>query len=388
MISEKASHLRRKFQGLFGATPRLFRAPGRVNLIGEHTDYNDGFVMPVAIDLYVWVAIAPRSDSHLVIHALNFNERVEFLPESLSVHSEHNWGDYARGVAYFLKSGGFPLRGANLLLSGEVPMGAGLASSAASEVSIGYALQRLSEIPIDLVSLAKICQRAEHEFALARCGIMDQLISCCGTADSALFLDCRNVEFRPLPLFADCSLVVCNTKIKHAHAAGEYNARRSDCETGARILAERMPGVRALRDVSLSDLERWRSALPEVIYKRCRHVVAENDRVLDAAAALEQRDAHRLGRLMYESHRSLRDDFDVSCAELDLLVDLASRCDGVYGSRMTGGGFGGCTVSLVRNDATENFLDFVSKGYRTQTHFAPDIYVFKAVAGVEEVPDN
>ena len=388
MISKKVSYLRQKFQGLFGATPRLFRAPGRVNLIGEHTDYNDGFVMPVAIDLYVWVAIAPRSDSRVVVHALNFNERVEFLPDSLSVHSERNWSDYARGVAYFLKSCGFPLRGANLLLSGEVPMGAGLASSAACEVSIGYALQRLSEIPLDLVSLAKICQRAEHEFALAHCGIMDQLISCCGKANSALFLDCRSLEYRPLPLFADCSLVVCNTKIKHAHAAGEYNARRSDCETGARILAVRMPGVHALRDVSVSDLERFHSALPEVIYKRCRHVVTENGRVLDAAAALEQRDAQRLGGLMDESHRSLRDDFEVSCAELDLLVDLASRCDGVYGSRMTGGGFGGCTVSLVRNDATENFVSRVSNGYEAQTHFAPEIYVFKAVAGVGEVPDN
>jgi len=388
LISEKASHLRQKFQGLFGATPRLFRAPGRVNLIGEHTDYNDGFVMPVAVDLYVWVAIAPRSDDRLVVHSLNFNERVEFFPDSLSVHSEHNWSDYARGVAYFLKSGGFPLRGASLLLSGDVPMGGGLASSAACEVSIGYALQRVSGIPLDLVSLAKVCQRAEHEFALARCGIMDQLISCCGTANSALFLDCRSLEYRPLPLFADCSLVVCNTKIKHAHAAGEYNARRSDCETGARILAERLPGVRALRDVSVADLERFRSALPEVIYKRCRHVVTENGRVLEAAAALEQRDVQRLGRLMYESNRSLRDDFEVSCAELDLLVDLASRCDGVYGSRMTGGGFGGCTVSLVKKDATEHFLDFVSKGYRTQTHFAPEIYVFKAVAGVRELPDN
>jgi galactokinase len=385
---QTVSRLRQQFLSLFGTKPRLFRAPGRVNLIGEHTDYNDGFVMPVAVDSYVWVAIAPRSDSRLVVHSTNFNERIDFLPDALSVHSQHNWGDYARGVAYFLRSCGFPLRGADLLLFGEVPIGAGLASSAACEVSIGYSLQQISEIPLDLVGLAKICQRAEHEFALARCGIMDQIISCGGCTNAALFLDCRSLDYRPLTLFADSVLVVCNTKIKHAHAVGEYNARRSDCETGARILAAKTPGVLALRDVSVSEVERFRTALPEVIYKRCRHVIAENARVLDAAAALEQRDAERFGRLMYESHRSLRDDFEVSCAELDLLVDLASRCDGVYGSRMTGGGFGGCTVSLVKKEAVEDYLSRASKGFKEETHSTLETYVFKAVGGVEEVRDE
>ncbi len=381
------SQLRQQFQAIFGTRPRVFRAPGRVNLIGEHTDYNDGFAMPVAVDLYVWVAIAPRSDARLVVHSVNFNQRVEFLLDALSLQSEHNWSDYAKGVAYFLRSCGFPLRGADLLLYGDVPMGAGLASSAACEVSVGYSLEQISGFRLDPVTLAKTCQRAEHEFAGARCGIMDQIVSCAGCANTALLLDCRNLRYRTLPLFADVSLVVCNTKVKHAHAAGEYNARRSDCETGARILAGKIRGVRALRDVSLSGLEHWRPILPDVMYKRCRHVVGENARVLEAAAALEDRDVDRFGRLMYDSHRSLRDDFEVSCAELDLLVDLASRCDGVYGSRMTGGGFGGCTVSLVKKDATESFLHRVSKGFEDETHSLPEIYVFNSAGGVEEVPD-
>jgi galactokinase len=216
---------------------------------------------------------------------------------------------------------------------------------------------------------------------------MDQMISCCGREGAALFLDCRSLEYRTLPLFADASFVVCNSKVKHAHAAGEYNARRSDCEAGARILAEKIPNLRALRDVSLPDLKDWRRMLPEVIYKRCRHVVTENARVLEAAEALEDRDAEHFGRLMYESHRSMRDDFEISCAELDLLVELAARCDGVYGSRMTGGGFGGCTVSLVKRDETDSFVRNVSRGFKDRIHFAPEIYVFSAAGGVEEAGD-
>ena len=383
----KAFELRQEFQRRFGTAPRIFRAPGRVNLIGEHTDYNDGWVMPVAIDLYSWVAAAPRADSRCVIHSINFDEAAEFLPAEIVPGPKGAWSDYARGVTYLLQGGGFPLRGANLLLYGEIPMGAGLGSSAAYEVSVGYALQQVSGIPQDLVGLAKICQRAENEFAGAHCGIMDQLISCSGLANTALFLDCRSLQYRTVPLPQNASLVVCNTKIKHAHAAGEYNARRIDCETGARILGKEIPGLRALRDVSLTTLEGLRSALPEVIYRRCRHVVSENARVLDAALALEQRDLKRCGGLIYESHRSLRDDFQVSCPELDLLVDLASRCAGVYGSRMTGGGFGGCTVSFVEADAVRDFLRHLSREFEKQSHSTLETYVFNSVGGVEEVRD-
>ena len=384
----KPFELRQEFQRRFGTAPRIFRAPGRVNLIGEHTDYNDGWVMPVAIDLYTWVAAARRTDSRCVIHSINFDEAAEFLPAEIAPGPKGTWSDYARGVIYLLRAAGFPLSGANLLLYGEIPMGAGLGSSAAYEVSVGYGLQQISGISQDLVSLAKICQRAENEFAGAHCGIMDQLISGSGRANTALFLDCRSLQYRTVFLPQNVSLVVCNTKIKHAHAAGEYNARRTDCETGARILSKSIPGLRALRDVSLSTLERLRSALPDVIYRRCRHVVSENARVLDAAVALEQRDLKRWGGLMYESHRSLRDDFQASCPELDLLVDLASRCAGAYGSRMTGGGFGGCTVSLVEADAVENFVRHLSRGFEKQTHSTLETYVFSPVGGVEEVSDE
>jgi len=386
--SPRASELRRKFRSLFGDEPRIFRAPGRVNLIGDHTDYNDGFVLPMAVDLYVWVAIAPRTDARLVVHSINFNQTIQLALEDLSVHSERTWSDYVRGVAYFLSRAAPGLRGANLLLHGEVPMGAGLSSSAACGVGVGYSLEQISGIPVDLLRLAKIGQRAEHEFAGTRCGIMDQLICCCADANSALFLDCRSLEYEAVPLFPDASLVVCDSRVKHSHAASGYNARRSDCESGVRLLAERIPGVRALRDVSLGDLERWGRELPETIYKRCRHVVAENARVLEAVSAMRDGDAGRFGSLMYQSHRSLREDFEVSCAELDLLVDLAAACDGVHGSRMTGGGFGGSTVSLVQRDRTAGFVDRVSEGFEERTGSAPEIHVFKAAGGVEEVRDG
>lgn len=382
---DRSLYLRQQFRKRYGTEPRIFRAPGRVNLIGEHTDYNDGFVMPVAVDLYVWAAAAGRADARLVIYSTNFEEGIEIRLGEGSARAEGNWGDAVRGIAYFLESQGFPLRGASFLLAGDVPMGAGLGSSAAFEVSVAYALAEVSGLKIERVQLAQICQRAENDFAGARCGIMDQLISCCGSENEALFLDCRSLEYRTLPLIQEAALVVCNTKIKHAHASDEYNARRADCEAAARSLAQKIAGVHALRDVTPADLERCAGLLPVVIYRRCRHVVRENDRVLQAAAALEQGDPARFGQLMYESHRSLRDDFQVSCRELDILVELASQCDGVYGSRMTGGGFGGCTVSLVKREGVENFVSRVSRQYEEKTHSSLDVYVFNASCGVEEL---
>jgi galactokinase len=235
------------------------------------------------------------------------------------------------------------------------------------------------------VELAKICQRAENEFAGARCGIMDQMIACCGRANYALLLDCRTLRFQLLPLFSDARFVVCNSMVKHDHAAGEYNARRADCETATRILAERMTGVRALRDVSLADLERYAKLLPEVVYRRSRHVISENARVLAAREALERGDPESFGRLMRESHRSLKEDYEVSSTELDLLVEIAGGIDGVYGSRMTGGGFGGCTISLVRSEVVGEFQSAVARGYQRATGCKPDIYIVRASDGVREV---
>ena len=242
-----------------------------------------------------------------------------------------------------------------------------------------------SGLSMDRMELARLCQRAENEFVGARVGIMDQFISCCGRAGHALELDCRSLEYRLLPLPAGVSLMICNTMIKHAHAGGEYNQRRAECEEGVRLLASQLPGVRSLRDVELSDLERYGRELPEKIYRRCRHVVSENARVLNASAALQNGDVTALGKLMVESHRSLRDDYEVSCAELDLMVALAGKQVGVCGSRMTGGGFGGSTINLVANDAVEQFQGTMAKEYERRTGLAPQILVVSASDGATEV---
>lgn len=373
------------FQNLYGSQPRIYRAPGRVNLIGEHTDYNEGFVMPAAIDFSTWVAIAPRDDRKIVIRSENFSESAEFGLDEPSARGNGHWSDYLRGVAIKLEEAGYTLRGANVLVHGEVPIGSGLSSSAAIEVATGCALLDNSGEQIDLVQLAEICRRAENEFVGMRCGLMDQFISCCGQAGHALMLDCRSLDYQFLPLPEHVKLVICNTMVKHELARSEYNTRRTQCEEGVRLLAKRLPEARSLRDVTSDDLERFGNDLPDPIRKRARHVVSENVRVLEAAAALESADLARFGALMRESHRSLRDDYEVSCDELDLMVELANKADGVYGSRMTGGGFGGCTINLVDSKSVDSFRQNVASSYRKATTREPEIYVCSASQGVKRV---
>jgi galactokinase len=378
-----AADVRRRFDGLYRGDAQVYRAPGRVNLIGEHTDYNEGFVMPAAIDLYTWVAIAPRPDRRLHIHSENFDESVEFDLDDPDPRAIGHWGDYVRGVARTIEVSGRRLRGASILIRGEVPTGAGLSSSASVEVAVGYALIKNSGLGVDLAEVALLAQRAENEFVGARCGIMDQFAVCLGVARHALLLDCRSLEYRPVPIAEDAGLVVCNTMVKHEIARGEYNLRRAECEAGVRALAKRLPNVTALRDVTLAELNRHGDDLGGVIYKRCRHVVTENARVIDAAAAVARGDLIEFGKLMYESHRSLREDYEVSSPELDTMVSLAGEAEGVYGARMTGGGFGGCTINLVRADAVEDFKRRVTVGYERVTGINPEIYSLTAVGGVE-----
>jgi galactokinase len=384
LVLEEARILQDEFKEIYGQSARVYCAPGRVNLIGEHTDYNDGFVMPVAMDLYTWVAAAPREDNRVHVYSKNLSEHAEMDLHDTDLRIQGHWSAYVHGVAASLRLAGQEIRGANLLVEGKVPMGAGLSSSASLEVAVGYALLSNSRLSLDPVELAKICQRAENEFAGAHCGIMDQMIACCGRANYALMLDCRSLEFQLLPLFPDAQFVVCNSMVKHDHAAGEYNARRADCETATRILSSEIPCVRALRDVTLLDLERFSPSLPEVVYRRSRHVVSENARVIAARSALERGDPELFGRLMRESHRSLRDDYEVSCAEVDTLVELACEQDGVYGSRMTGGGFGGCTITLVRRSKVAEFGKVLAQRYEQSTGKKPDIYIFQASDGARE----
>jgi galactokinase len=373
------------FAAKYGAKPHLYRAPGRVNLIGEHTDYNDGFVMPAAIGFYCWAAIAPREDHRLVISSQEFPEVVELKLCADWEKPSRTWSDYPVGVALQLEKAGYPLKGANLLIHGEVPIGAGLSSSASIEVATAIALAEESGASADRKQLAQICQTAENEFVGMKCGIMDQFISLHGEKNHALVLDCRSLDFEPLALPESVRLVVCNTGVKHKLAEGEYNRRRAQCEEAVQSLKKALPEIAALRDVSWPELRSHRALLSEVAWKRARHIVTENTRVLDAAEALRAGDLRRFGAGMDESHRSLRDDFEVSCAELDLMVDLAHRETGVYGARMTGGGFGGATVNLVDASRADEFAKNVGAAYQQATGITPQVYVCAAVNGAQRV---
>ena len=356
-----------------------------MNLIGEHTDYNDGFVMPAALDFFTWVTLAPLDQRKLQIHSENFNEEVEVDLDDPNLAARGHWSDYPVGVAVIMERAGYRLRGASLRIRGEVPIGSGLSSSAAIEVATACALTANSGLNIDNRELALLCQRAENEFVGARVGIMDQFVSLFGQAQHALLLDCRSLEFKLLPLPDNVRLIICNTMVKHELASSAYNERREQCEAGVRYLAQFYPNIRALRDVTIEQLEQHRSGLPEVIYRRCRHVVTENARVIEAGEALEQHDLSRFGRLMGASHVSLRDDYEVSSDELDLMVELAQKIDGVYGARMTGGGFGGSTVNLVKEEKADEFRARVSVEYERVTGLKPEIYVRSAGNGAEEV---
>jgi galactokinase len=375
-----------RFREMFGTDMRIFRAPGRVNLIGEHTDYNDGFVMPAAIGFYTWIAAAKREDRILEAYSDHFEEKITFSLDALDGPPRKHWSDFIRGVAATFEGAGHKLPGANLVIHTEVPLGAGLSSSASLEVATALALTVPAGIAVPRLQLAKLCQSAENQYVGARCGIMDQFIASFGVSGSALMLDCRSLEYQLIPVPRDLRLVVCNSMVRHEHASGEYNRRRADCEAGVKLLAQHLPGIRALRDVGIADLSKYKDALPETIYRRCRHVVSENQRVLDAAKALQSGDPDGFGRLMYASHASLRDDYEVSCKELDLLVELASSSPGICGARMTGGGFGGCTVNLVRAEHAAAFEAQMARTYQQATGIAPDIYVCEPAQGAEAWP--
>jgi galactokinase len=374
-----------KFRAKFGMNPHVYRAPGRVNLIGEHTDYNDGFVMPAALGFYCWVGASPRQDRKLIVSSEEFPEQAEVELSSGALQPSHTWSDYSVGVAQQLQKAGFRLRGANLLVHGEVPIGAGLSSSASIEVATALALAEESGLSIDRAHLARICQQAENDFVGMRCGIMDQFISLHGRANHALMLDCRSLDYELVPIPESVRLVICNTGVKHKLAGGEYNLRREECEEAVRSLQKALPTIRALRDVSLEQLKEHRGLLSEVLYKRAKHIVTENERVLNSVEALRTGDLKQFGKYMAESHVSLRDLFEVSCAELDLMVDLANRESGVYGARMTGGGFGGATINLVEARHAEAFAERVAKGYHKETGITAVVYICMPADGASLV---
>jgi galactokinase len=380
--------LQKAFSDLYGKSARLFSAPGRVNLIGEHTDYNEGFVLPMAIDRRTFVAGAARNDNRVRVRSLDLDEEGTFFVDDEKRRDTRSWVDYVEGVCRVLEESGNAIDGADLAISSEVPIGAGLSSSAALEISAGIALLSLAGCEVDLAQLALAGQKAEQVYAGTNCGIMDQLTAAFGQKNHALLIDCRSLLIKPIRLnLPDHAIVVCNTNVEHELANSAYNERRLECERAVALLRERIPKIRALRDVTPSDLEQYEDLLPETIFRRCRHVVSENERTLRAAEALSEGNTQQFGSLMLRSHRSLRDDYQVSCGELDVMVEIAMTHDGVAGARMTGGGFGGCTVNLVRRDVVEGFSEFVYYSYERKTGITPTIYVVEAGDGVNEVTD-
>jgi len=372
-------NLKSEFTNKYGGKPRIFRAPGRVNLIGEHTDYNDGFVMPCAIDFATFVAASERTDRKICVASSNFGGEYEFDLDNPNIELSENWAKYVQGVALILERNGNCLQGANLLINSNVPIGAGLSSSAALEVSTGFALASISGIEIEKWKLAKIGQAAEHEFAGVRSGIMDQFASVFGIKNHALFLDCRSLDWSPITL-SGANFVICNTRTKHDLADGEYNKRRADCEEAAKML-----GHKSLRDVSVRELFEKSKTLPDRILKRARHVITENERVLSAVKCLQHNDLALFGQLMNKSHESLRYDYEVTSRELNLMVEIVRRQEGVLGARMTGGGFGGCTVNLLEGDVSESFIEKVSTEYKKITGISPELYICNAADGVSEI---
>jgi galactokinase len=384
----KAHQLLNSFKSRFGTHASVYRAPGRVNLIGEHTDYNDGYVLPAAIGFSCWVAIGPRDDHQLVLYSENFGEARAADLHQMGTRGSGHWTDYPFGVAWALREAGYPLSGANIYVAGDVPVGAGLSSSAAIEVATAFALLSAANLPIDRTNLAVLCQRAENEYVGMRCGIMDQFVSCQGRAGHALLLDCRTLEYRALKLPPRLRLVICNTMVKHNLQAGEYNVRRAQCEEAVRKLAAAFPGLHSLRDVTMEQLTRHRGLFSDTLYRRSRHVITENQRVCEVANALGSGRTERLRELMAASHQSLRDDYEVSCRELDAMVEIAERQRGVHGARMTGGGFGGCTINLVDVEHAAQFQRNVTTEYESAIGLRPDIYICEASQGAEwvEVP--
>ena len=374
--------VREAFEDRHGRAPRLFWAPGRVNLIGEHTDYNDGFVLPVAIERGTVVAAAARQDSLVRVHSMNTASSIEIDLDRPGPARRGTWNDYVEGVAQALRERGVRVGGADMVLESDVPAGAGLSSSASLEIATGLALATVSGADVDRVALALAGQAAEHRWVGTQCGIMDQFIASLGRARHALLIDCRSLEPTYVPLDdTRAAVVVCDSRVKHELASSAYNERRDECTRGAAIL-----GARALRDVTPEAFAANEAKLPEPVRRRCRHVVTEDARTLAAVDALRAGNLDEVGRLMLASHRSLRDDYEVSCAELDALVDAAMEVPGVFGARMTGGGFGGCTVSLVAHEALPAFERSVKDRFAARFGRAPEIFVCRPSDGARELP--
>ncbi len=379
--------LTQKFKDHFGDNPTLLvRAPGRINLIGEHTDYNNGYVLPAAIDKAIYFAISPRNDQKCIIYAYDLDDSCEFSLDNIQ-KSEKGWANFLIGVlAEMLERGKQINTGFNVVFGGDVPLGAGLSSSAAVESGIGFALNELYSLEFSKLDLALIAQQAEHKYAGVNCGIMDMFASIHGKANSVIKLDCQDLSFEYFPFnFPDYTLVLCNTGVKHNLGDSEYNQRRAECEEGIRILQSAFPQVDSLRDVTIPMLRSQADKLSPIVYNRCKYVVEEIERVSVACNALENGDLAAFGQKMYETHEGLSKDYEVSCPELDFLVEQSQDFEAVVGARMMGGGFGGCTINLVKADAVDEFIENMTLAYHQAFNIELQAYKVNISNGVEEI---
>lgn len=373
--------LKSSFRKIFQTEPVLVKSPGRINIIGEHTDYNNGFVMPAAINKAIYVAVSQRDDQEIHLYAESYQQKHVASIDQIE-KSDKSWANYILGVADQIKKRGFEFSGFNLYLDGNVPLGAGLSSSAALECATAFAINHLNNLGISQMDLALISQKAEHEFAGVNCGIMDQFASVFGKKDQAMMLDCRSMKYEYIPLKLDgYKLVLLNTNVKHALADSAYNKRRSQCEQGVAWIKEYELEVNSLRDVSLEMLEKYVKDKDKEVYRKCTFVVQEIARVIKAADQLANGDLTALGKLMFATHEGLSKDYEVSCKELDFLVDFVRDFDGVLGARMMGGGFGGCTINIVKDEQIETLIDKITIAYQNAFNLNVEVYVVETGNG-------
>ncbi|MCP4727376.1 MAG: galactokinase [bacterium] len=383
MNIELLNKTRSVFVERFGKEPEVSsKAPGRANIIGEHTDYNGGFVLPVGIDKCIYACGSKRTDSIIEIHSMDFDSDIVFRREELFKDNDNPWADYQKGViSEFIKEGYLP-GGLNMVFGGDIPIGAGLSSSAAVELAAAVLINHLFEFNLDKMSLVKLCQNAERNFVGVQCGIMDQFASCMAQKDMAILLDCKTLDYEYSPFdMKDHKIVLCNTLKKRGLVDSEYNRRRAECEEGVAYFNEIKSGVELLRDIDQDVFNEYKEGLPENVRKRCEHVVYENHRVLECVRALKENDLKKTGSLLYGSHESLRDLYEVSCRELDIMVEIAERIKGNLGSRMMGAGFGGCTINIVETDSIDDFCGIMNEEYYKKTGIKPEIYISRIEDG-------
>src|SRR5688500_2241379 len=369
-----------KFKELFNTQPLVVRSPGRVNIIGEHTDYNEGFVLPAAIDKAIYIAIGKRDDEAIHLYAQDYQQSHEVSLSTVAPSDKH-WPNYILGVVDQFQKNGYKIGGFNLVIDGDVPLGAGLSSSAAVECATAFALNELFQLGIEKIEMVKMAQLAEQTFAKVMVGIMDQFASMFGKKDHVIKLDCRSLEYEYVPLdLKGIKILLLNTNVKHSLASSEYNTRRQQCEQGVAWVKEKHPEVKSLRDVTMKMLDQHVASKDEIIFRRCKYVVEENIRMLQGCEDLKSGDIEALGKKMFRTHEGLSKEYEVSCKELDYLVEYVKGNTSVLGARMMGGGFGGCTINLVKEEAIDELVKNISKDYQE----AMNLELTDYIAGIED----